>query len=555
MAVVAPPAPVLAPVTWTPPVSRRTWVVRHWPVVLASVAFALYAAVGAWLIYRGQYAVGDALVRTANARVILFGRDPHLAALGAVWMPLPVLAQLPLMAVLHPLGMAALVLPLSSAIFAALTVPVLVRVGRLARLPDAYCALVVALYAFNPVIVFWAGSGMSESASFLFLSLTGLTYLRWRQRNGALQLGAVGLSLAMLTMTRYEGIAVTAIVVTLVALQSERGQRVAHAVAVGLPAAFTLFVWLAAEQILLGDAFYWYKSLQLIGTPPAGSDWLPRERTLATSLGYVFDRVFVLAPVALLVTPMALWEDGRRILMRRRIELGAGVVAVLGAFFPALVAYLLLPNKTYGNARYFLPAVVMSVVAGMWVVRPGGSFGTRGWRTGLAAALVVTLIFGTRAQLDPDIAVVESEHLALRRVLGLDDVPPENPAGYENRIVDMTGWKSVARYIDDTTTDDDVIAIDMSAGFPALVFTEHPDRWAVPEDRSFDQELQLTRPSFTVVVLATGSSGEESPRNDELRLLLSRDARGQRWAQDERTGDLVEIWRLLPATTLNTATG
>src|SRR5919204_6676355 len=59
-----------------------------------------YLALGAYLDLVAHVIVGDAWSRVGNAYYVLFSRDPHLAAIGFVWSPLPSLLELPLV-VLH----------------------------------------------------------------------------------------------------------------------------------------------------------------------------------------------------------------------------------------------------------------------------------------------------------------------------------------------------------------------------------------------------------------------------------------------------------------------
>src|ERR1700722_1492085 len=57
----------------------------------------LYLAVGAYLVlHRGSIA-GDAESRVAQAWYVVASRDPHLAAVGFIWNPLPSIAAIPLL--------------------------------------------------------------------------------------------------------------------------------------------------------------------------------------------------------------------------------------------------------------------------------------------------------------------------------------------------------------------------------------------------------------------------------------------------------------------------
>src|ERR1041385_9278526 len=59
------------------------------PDPLAGVAFLGYIALGSYLALVLHAYHGDAYSRVANAYYVLYSRDPHLAAIGFVWMPLP----------------------------------------------------------------------------------------------------------------------------------------------------------------------------------------------------------------------------------------------------------------------------------------------------------------------------------------------------------------------------------------------------------------------------------------------------------------------------------
>ncbi len=92
---------------------RRT----RW-VVLGLCAL-VYLAVAVWF-WRAQLVPGDATSRIANAYYTLYSRDPHLAAIGFVWNPLPslmLLPFLPLKALIPALTQQSLLAVLVSAAF------------------------------------------------------------------------------------------------------------------------------------------------------------------------------------------------------------------------------------------------------------------------------------------------------------------------------------------------------------------------------------------------------------------------------------------------------
>ena len=65
------------------------------PTVLFVVALAYFTAIAAVLTFHYGSIMGDAESRVADAWYVFFTRDPHLAAIGFVWNPLPSILVMP----------------------------------------------------------------------------------------------------------------------------------------------------------------------------------------------------------------------------------------------------------------------------------------------------------------------------------------------------------------------------------------------------------------------------------------------------------------------------
>ena len=178
-----------------------------WPFVLAVAAFGVYVAAGCFMLYSVHYAIGDALSRSADARAVLFSRDPHLAAWGFVWFPGPVVLELPFMAVVSPLNHAALAGPLSTATCGALTVLVIVRLLRRLGLSEPVVAGLTLTYCLNPIIIFYCGNGMSEASFYLAASVFMLGVVWWYQETSPLSLILMSMGLAASMAIREEALA------------------------------------------------------------------------------------------------------------------------------------------------------------------------------------------------------------------------------------------------------------------------------------------------------------------------------------------------------------
>ncbi len=193
------------------------------------IPFAAYLAVGILLDFVYKSFNGDAVARLANAFYILHSRDPHLAAIGFVWNPLPSLIELPLLAFSgfwHVLASRALAASICSAAEMAGAVYQLNRMLAEWRVLRAPLAILTIAFAVNPMILFYSGNGMSEALYLFTLTLTarhlsrwlttgslrslvysacalGLAYLARNEAFGAAFLG--GLTVAIVTLRRTTG--------------------------------------------------------------------------------------------------------------------------------------------------------------------------------------------------------------------------------------------------------------------------------------------------------------------------------------------------------------
>jgi hypothetical protein len=414
-------------------------------------------------------------------------------------MPLPTLVQLPYMAVLSPLGLAAVAGPISTSVFGAATIPVLGRLGRRCGLSEALTALLVGLYAFNPAVVFWCGSGMSEPMSFFLISVACLAYLTWTKDRSISQLGLLGVALGFATLTRYENVPVFVVFAVAVAIQSPRGRRLATGLVVAVPSLFALFVWMAVLKVLRGDPLIFYKLYKQDGTPPRDASWLPQERTIGSVLDYVVPRSILLAPLLLLLVPIVFGTEIVETARRRRPAPTTIVLLGVAAVYPANIAYLLLENHTFGNLRYFASAIVLTVIAAIWLVREGSRLGTRRWRTAMVGGLALMAVTATAAEADRGYTYVESEWYAFGRVAGSETEAPQDLVAATN----IGTWRGITSYLDAHTTSDDLIAMDTASGtksFTISLWTRHPERFVIAEDRDFEQLVALDAPPFTYIV-------------------------------------------------------
>ena len=165
---------------------------------------------GYWLQVRHGFILGDALARVSAAQAVLFSRDPHLAAIGFIFTPLTALVQVPSIA-LSPLWP-----EMSDRAFSAHHVGVLhgrrrcqiLSMGIDRGLPRGYTLCIAALFALNPMIIFYGSNGMSEAPFIFFMTWAVRRLILWMLDDDVHHLvTAGGIAMGLAYLTRYDAVA------------------------------------------------------------------------------------------------------------------------------------------------------------------------------------------------------------------------------------------------------------------------------------------------------------------------------------------------------------
>jgi len=207
---------------------------------------------------------GDAMARMANGFYVLFSRDPHLAAIGFVWTPLTSIFDLffllfkgiwPALATHDVAGSLTTVCAMAGTVYQLRAILAEWGVARAPRL------VLVALFALNPMILYYSANGMSE-ALYLFTLTAATRYLLQWMRNPAGQRSIVyaAAMLALAFLGRNEAVAAaglgSALVVAVVFRRTPgtRHERIMAAATDGtvfvLPFATTFAAWAIAGYVL-----------------------------------------------------------------------------------------------------------------------------------------------------------------------------------------------------------------------------------------------------------------------------------------------------------------
>jgi hypothetical protein len=521
----------LQPDLWAPPGAgrlRAAWLARprlgvraHATEarVLFAVGVLAYLTVGWLMVFVAQTVVGDAWSRVGNAYYILFSRDPHLAAIGFVWNPLPSLAVLPLLplSIIWPdLVGAGFAGNIVSALFMAAAVVQVAGMLRDLGVSRGPRLLLVATFALHPMILYYGANGMSE-APFLFFLIVIIRYLaRWMRSPETSPLVVAGLALAGAYLTRYEAAAAAGVAIVLVAVvgavRSAAGERrmaaAAEALLFGLPFAAAFGLWSLASWIIVGSPFETFTSVYGNSSQVALSAEAIQSSTgrgFVEATAYAISQIVGLEPLlvpALILAAVA-------VVVARDLRI-VPTVLILGAVIGfSLVAFA--TGKSFGWLRFYIAVVPLAVLAAGFVV---GAIESRAGRLGrlkrsATAALALAAIVTAVAGLPAAAGTIREDRLAreeAHQLRGLipdasrpGDVPPER-AQYQ------LGGK-VAAYVDALAPGDGRVLVDVAIGFPVVLQSRHPRQFVITTDRDFEAAVQAPSQFGVEYLLVSPAAG------------------------------------------------
>jgi hypothetical protein len=346
--------------------------------VFAVVGGVVYLVVGLVLdlVYRSYF--GDAVSRLANAFYVLHSRDPHLAAIGFVWNPLPSFVELPLLLFstqMHFLTSEMVAGSICSAIEMAGAVYQMHCALREWGVKRGARVVLTLLFALNPMVIVYGANGMSEAMYLFTLIMTSRYLMRWLRRGDTKSLVYAGTALALAYLTRYEAIGSALAAGVLVAMVgfkradgNTRGRLIGSVtdfVVFALPA-FTSFVaWAIISFVIVGSPFE-----QLSGV--YGNSSQSKVAADATSALHFHGRLILeaksvggLAPLLPLLIILTLIVA----ILRRDSRVAAPFAVIGGALGFDVLSYL--SGGIGFFLRYFITAIPLGIflVAGLLVDR------------------------------------------------------------------------------------------------------------------------------------------------------------------------------------------
>ncbi len=511
--------------------ARRRYLITEGRAVFL-FCFGIFFAV-AWLLdmkYRAF--TPDAFAHMGNGFYILYSRDPHLAAVGFVWPPLPSIAAMVLLlgnhlwpALSHNDMAGSLVSVLAMA-GAAYQIVASLREWGVSRIPRLF---LTACFALNPMILLYAGNGMTEGLFVFTLVASTRYFLRWIRDGDLRSLAYSAIAMAFSYLVRYESvgaIAVAAAVVGVVSFSRANGPRSSR-IKTGLgdlviftaPAIVTVAGWAITSYVITGVFFAEFASNYSNTAAIKYNLFLNFHGRVLYELHCVEALGFFL--------PFLLAASSVVAIVRRDARVLAPMALLGGALASDLILFL--KGDITASFRYFILALpldvflVGSLIAAIQTPGPAPDNAatdpprvsrTWGWalRAVAAVMLIVAIMVPTAvttgtALLNPNVGTYESAQIGWIFHARPSAWDIENKNNY-NWILSIGNWFT-SRHL----PDGDVLTDAASCMSNIITTIAQPKVFVIPNDRDFQRILADPISFHTHYILEadpTGSSGTDT---------------------------------------------
>ncbi|MBV8528521.1 MAG: hypothetical protein JOZ75_09415 [Candidatus Dormibacteraeota bacterium] len=489
----------------TRPHARERARTRRIPVegLLIFVAVAtFYALAGAWLDFHMHYMIDDAYARIDNAFDVLFTSDPHLAALGFFWPPLPSFLELPIIAfknVWPPLVTQGFAGVIEAALFGAGTVVVINAGARWAGVVPPLRWLICLAWIANPMILIYSTEGMSEAPFMFFFVASLVLFLVWTENPRPVYLPVMGALAGLGCLCRNESLIIAlllgaAVIAIGVRRRDSFGNVENAALMYALPAAFFVLLWLGTAAILFNDPLYWLHangidvlasktSATAVANAAAAGSGVSRAQAFdnisvpgfGASASFVLGHSLQLYPGVLAM----LAALGVRMITRGN-RLALLVLLACGLAIPA-VDMLIIQQGLGPFLRYQIAVIPFTFVLAIFLLR--GVRGEHGLRSSLVAVGVIAVLALSNVQTamtisDPSLG--QQEAPLIDALAAGKPVPEATPV--INKII--IGERITPRILA-LDRDHGRILCDSSTCFPIVLNAPNPTIFRVTSDRSF----------------------------------------------------------------------
>ncbi len=358
------------------------------------------------------------------------------------------------------------VVPVVSAVFAALTMVLLNTMLRRARVRLPLRLLVLAGVGLNPLVVMNASLG---GRTFLWLALVVAAVgalLAWYVTADIRFIMVAGLCFGLASLTGYTSLVYFVVATAAVAAVLARlgaGGREIEGTTIGFaaPAVYAVALWTGLCLVLLGRPTAWIADSSDTAASVGGRGDVALLDVVTDTGRLLFDG----APLAIVVLPLLLLQG---LVGRNGFALWLGALLGTAVLVPGGAALLGLTDAPMAMANA-LPILVLAVVGGIWLVRSTAHHASAA--VALALALLVSVPWTFAAM--PDF-----EHQGLERAFH-DAVSTgssqEDARTVSGTVVGYDEEKAMGEYIRDHVTARDSVLTDNAQTYAVMLFSGRPD--------------------------------------------------------------------------------
>jgi len=441
-------------------------------VVLFVLFLLLYSAVSIYFTYGLHIYHNDAISRTALGFFTVFGRNPHLAAVGFVWQPLLSLAQVPLLLLLKPFGLMMIAGPLLTSFAGACSVVIIYKIGGLLMNRKRLVPCIVAiLFGLNPMILLYASIGTSEMIFIVNIVFSTYYLLKWYYNTKIQHLILACMFLSLSFWSRYESLPFFAACCLLLILKAviekfKFKKLEASLIQFSLPFIYSVALWILVNWLIMNDPFYFMNSPY---SNSAFTEILKKDPTtlgqsyhsILSSFFYVMERSLYLAPIIILVllVPFFFWfrDKTKNILLFAFLTLPYWAILVFHM-------YQLYKGESFGWLRFYMYVIVMGSFIAFYFARKNVAL----------AVLSISLLLlglGTSAYAMYNPAIGREEESFVRKTLD-----PTQSLDFSRTYDDQ---KKIANITDDLNGN---ILLDTDKGFAIPLFSKNPNKFVITSD-------------------------------------------------------------------------
>jgi hypothetical protein len=463
---------------------------KHETLTIFGISTMLYLCVSVVINLVLVIGNGDALSRTANAYYVFYSRDPHLAAIGFVWPPLPSFLQLPLLPILRIFNISLMAGPIVTSFFGAGVLVLLNFILARFDLPEKLRWLLVGLTMIHPNFLYLSASGMSEPLMLFFFLVVVWGFMQLP--DGARSWVACGIGLALAFMVRYEALAMMAgVAVGIIIIQWDskgdwRSEMEGRLLAVLVPPAYSVIMWMFFNWIVMGSPFYFQKSeyslaaamdiAQNVGVShPLYLAW----GNIFYTLSYAVLRLFQQNVEFLIGMAVVLFL----ILLRKDKKMFALLLVM--ASIPAFTSYQVFTGSLPTWLRYWYSAIAFgAVIIGMVY-----SLADTRWRKwlvgGLVAAFIASLPISLFTMRINDTGR-DVQRFSAYLVAPQEEPPLRKDDGY---YIYRHDAPIIARELDKVSADG-LVMVDASKSYSIIMMVQHPERLMITNDLDFQEAFE-----------------------------------------------------------------